>query len=51
MAKAQNERRTAALREELETLKARYDSGAVPIALFAVIRQLETEIAWREVAR
>ena len=39
---------TAALRAQLKALRARYDSGAVSPALYAVIRKLEIELAWRE---
>jgi hypothetical protein len=39
---------TAALRAELEWLRARYDDGKVSPAIFAVIRELETTIAWAE---
>jgi hypothetical protein len=45
---------TSLLRDELARLKARYDSGAVPMPVFAAIRQIESELAWlehREVAR
>jgi hypothetical protein len=38
---------TAALREELKYLLARYDHH-LPPNIFAVIRALEIEIAWRE---
>jgi hypothetical protein len=34
------------LRSQLEQLRARYDSGAVAPSMFAVIVDLETEIAW-----
>jgi hypothetical protein len=39
---------TAVLRAELERLRSRYDSGAVSLAVFATIRELETAIAWAE---
>jgi hypothetical protein len=39
---------TAALRAELRWLLARYDYGKVSPAIFAVIREIETEIAWAE---
>jgi hypothetical protein len=39
------------LRAELASLKARYDSGAVHPAIFAIIKQIETDIAWRVHAR
>jgi hypothetical protein len=37
-----------ALRDELEALRARHDTGAVPAATYDVIRELETTIAWAE---
>jgi hypothetical protein len=39
---------TAALRDELEWLRARYNGGQVSAAVVAVIRELETDIAWAE---
>jgi len=36
------------LREQLATLRARYDTGAVPPAVFAVMRELERDLAWHE---
>jgi hypothetical protein len=39
---------TAALRSELEWLRARYDDGKVSPAVFSVIREIETGIAWAE---
>jgi hypothetical protein len=36
------------IRAKLALLRARYDSGAVPQGLFAVIRRLEIELAWVE---
>jgi len=39
---------TAALRGELETLRARYDSGAVTPAVFAIIHEIECELSWHE---
>jgi hypothetical protein len=36
------------LRDQLATLRARHDSGAVPHATYNVIQQLETTIAWLE---
>jgi hypothetical protein len=39
---------TASLRDQLAWLRARYDDGAVAPAVFSVIKQCETEIAWRE---
>jgi hypothetical protein len=38
----------ATLRAELALLQARYDDGAVSQAIFSVIRELETELAWLE---
>ena len=40
--------RTASLRAELCWLCARYDDGMVSPAVFAVIREIETSIAWAE---
>jgi hypothetical protein len=40
-----------ALRARLDALSARYDSGALDPAIYAVIRELETEIAWKEYER
>jgi hypothetical protein len=31
---------------ELALLRARYDSGAVSPAVYAAIKELETEVAW-----
>jgi hypothetical protein len=39
---------TAALRSELAALRARYDDGAISPAVFAVIREIETDISWAE---
>jgi hypothetical protein len=39
------------LRFELEMLRARYDSGAISPAVFQVVRELETELAWAEHSR
>jgi hypothetical protein len=39
------------LRAELEWLRAKYDSGAVSDAVFAVTKSIETEISWREHAQ
>ncbi len=39
---------TAELRAELAVLRARYDGGAVSPAIYAVIRSIETTIAWAE---
>jgi hypothetical protein len=36
------------LRTELSYLIARYDSGAVSPAVYAVIRAIESDIAWLE---
>ena len=36
------------IRAELAYLQARYDDGAIPQAVFAVIRELETELGWLE---
>jgi hypothetical protein len=36
------------LRDQLAALRARYDSGAVPPGIYAVIRELENQIAWTE---
>jgi hypothetical protein len=35
-------------RAELEWLRARYDSGVTSDAIYAIIRQLETDIAWAQ---
>jgi hypothetical protein len=37
---------SAVLRTELRMLQARYNHGAVPPAVQAVVRQLECEVAW-----
>jgi hypothetical protein len=42
---------TAALRSKLAWLRARYDDGKVSPAVFAVIREIETSIAWTEHSR
>ena len=34
------------LRAELASLRARYDFGAVSPGVYAIIRQLEIELAW-----
>jgi hypothetical protein len=39
---------TSALRAELRWLRARYDDGKVSPAVFAVIREIETDISWIE---
>jgi hypothetical protein len=36
------------VRAELRRLQARYDGGAIPPAIFSVVRSLETELAWIE---
>jgi hypothetical protein len=36
------------LRGRLEQVRARYDHGAVPQALFEALKALEREIAWTE---
>ena len=36
------------LRAELDLLRARYDSGAVPLSVYAVIKQMERDLSWRE---
>ena len=36
------------LRHELIALKARYDYGAVSPAIWAVIKEIEADIAWAE---
>jgi hypothetical protein len=41
----------AFLRAELASLRARYDSGAVSPGVYAIIRQLEIELAWHEHSR
>jgi hypothetical protein len=46
-----SEYKTMILRSELATIRARYDSGAVSPAIYSVIRQIETEIAWIEYKR
>jgi hypothetical protein len=35
-------------RSQLATLKARYHSGAVPLKVYDVIRQVETDLSWKE---
>jgi hypothetical protein len=42
------QRFVAALRSQLNSLRARYDCGAVAPSVYAVIVALETEIAWTE---
>jgi hypothetical protein len=36
------------LQEQLEYLRARYDSGAVSPAIYQAIKKLETDVAWCE---
>jgi hypothetical protein len=36
------------LRSALAQIRAQYDHGAVSPAVFRVIREIETEIAWEE---
>jgi hypothetical protein len=36
------------VRAQLALLRARYDTGAIPQAVFSVIRKLEIELAWAE---
>jgi hypothetical protein len=36
------------LRSQLAALRARYDHGAIPLSVYAVVRALEVEIAWTE---
>ena len=48
MTKIRNEWRTAELREQLGALRARYDWGAVSPAVYAAIKSIETDVAWRE---
>jgi hypothetical protein len=36
------------LRDELRWLQSRYDGGKISPAVFAVVKRLETEIAWRQ---
>src|SRR5262249_27769815 len=42
---------TALLRLERASLLARYDNGALSAAVFAVLKKLEIEIAWRQHAK
>jgi hypothetical protein len=35
-------------RAELALLRARYDSGAIPQSLYAVLRKLEEDISWAQ---
>jgi hypothetical protein len=36
------------LRDQLQAVRARHDSGAVSPAMYATIKQLEQDIAWAE---
>jgi hypothetical protein len=36
------------LRGRLEQVRARYDSGAIPPALYEAVKQMECEISWSE---
>lgn len=36
------------LQEQLAYLRARYDSGAVPLGVYAAIKELEKTISWLE---
>jgi hypothetical protein len=36
------------LRNRLEQVRARYDHGAVPQALYNAVKEMEREIAWTE---
>ena len=38
-------------RVQLQMLQARYDESAISPAIYAVIKQIETDIAWAEHAR
>jgi len=42
---------TARLCDGLAWLRSRYDEGAVAPAVYAFIKTIETEIAWREHAK
>jgi hypothetical protein len=42
---------TDLLRLERASLLARYDNGALSAAVFAVLKKLEVEIAWRQHAK
>jgi hypothetical protein len=39
---------TPSTRAQLDALKARYDSEKVSPAIFAVVKELETQIAWQQ---
>jgi hypothetical protein len=43
-----DERQAQRTRTELALLRAKYDSGAVSLGIYAVIKNLECEIAWLE---
>ena len=45
---SKHESRAQRARTELALLRARYDGGAISPAVFAVIKNLECEIAWLE---
>ena len=40
--------RPAELRGELHRLQARYDDGAIPVAIFLVVRSIEIELGWAQ---
>jgi hypothetical protein len=42
---------TARLCDELVWLRSRYDAGAVAPAVYATIKKLEEELAWRQHAK
>jgi len=42
---------TSHLRDELAWLRARHDEGAVAPCIYSLIKQLESELAWREHAK
>jgi hypothetical protein len=42
---------TGHLRDELAWLRGRYDTGQVAPAIYAIIKKLEEEIAWRQHAK
>jgi hypothetical protein len=42
---------TVCLRDELAWLRARHDEGSIAPCVYRLIKQLETEIAWRENAK
>jgi hypothetical protein len=41
-------RSAQAVRAELRRLQGRYDGGAIPPAIFSVVRALEVELGWIE---